>query len=182
MNFKTYAILKKMSVITTMILLTITMTFGQSKGNNLDTQKVIKNDNDRADKYEQSLVVTNYLVKSIPDKDFLTVDYNTVVFISPDSKKIAEMKKENEEDFYTGANDQNFYQSEGANFFKSKNLKVLYPTNRYIKFETKSGEIYFDTKAKVSLGWTELMFRTDSLPKIFNVADYEIEYKNYFGK
>lgn len=122
-----------------------------------------------------------YLVPAIPDTDFLTVNENAVIFVYPDSMQIEIMKKEvGDTNFYIGADDANFYFSESYDFLKTKPIKVIVAHNRYIKFETSSKHIFFDTKAKISRGWLVILFRKDALPKMAWASGLEIEYNKYF--
>jgi hypothetical protein len=132
--------------------------------------------------FEESFKLENYLVSSIPSKDFITVTEKAGVFISPDSIQIEHLKKENgEEDFYTVADDNIYFQHEASKFLKGKKFKVIHPKARYIKFVSKGKEFYFDTKSKAAVGWTAILFSPEKpSPKVVNAADIELEYQEYF--
>jgi len=132
--------------------------------------------------FEESFKLENYLVSSIPSNDFITVSHKIGIFISPDSVQIEQLKKENgEEDFYTVADDNNYFEYEAAEFLKEKKFKIVHPTNRYIKFISNKKEFYFDTKAKAARGWTAIIFSPEKgAPKIINPIDIDLEYQEYY--
>lgn len=160
-----------------------------SPGNDADADSPVDavvdstDDEENWKKYEQSLVLANYTLASIPSGDVLVIDSSAAVFVSPDSLQIERMHAEMGDDFYTVADDNLYYEYEAAEFLKRKDVQVLYPKERYLKFVTFNGNpINFDTKAEAGRGWTALLFRPDSLPRIINPVDIETEFEAYFGR
>jgi len=93
------------------------------------------------------------------------------------------MKNEvGEKDFYTVADDNNFYQSEASDFLKQKNIKVVHPKTRYLKFKTATGnEFNFDTKSKANKGWLTIFFDPKKeAPVIMSPVDIDLEYESFF--
>lgn len=134
-------------------------------------------------KHQQSFRLENFLVSSLPSSDYLTINDNAAIFIFPDSLQIMGMRERySEEDFYTIADDNSYYISQARSYCEKKKIKIVDHTNRYIKFVTKTKEIYFDTKAKASLGFMAILFKTDGLPKIINAINIATEYNHYFQK
>jgi hypothetical protein len=131
--------------------------------------------------YEAAYKIENYLVSSIPNKDFTIVSENAGVLIGPDSLQIVKMKKEmGEEDFYIVADDNIYYDYEASEFLNQKKFKLVYPKTRYIKFVSKGKEYYFDSKSKAAAGWTAVLFSPSKpTPRIINTADIEGEFKDY---
>ncbi|WP_205504610.1 hypothetical protein [Rufibacter psychrotolerans] len=131
--------------------------------------------------FEESFVLKNYLVSKIPSNDFITISQKAGIFISPDSVQIESLKKENgEEDFYTVADDNSYFEHEASEYLKEKKFRIVYPTKRYIKFISKNHEFYFDTKAKAARGWTAILFSPEKgAPKIINPADIDLEFQEY---
>ena len=134
--------------------------------------------------YERSFILENYLIASLPDTNFLVIDKNAAIFIEPDSSEVEQMKREvGEENFYIGSDDNGYYYYLARKFSEKQNLPVINPSNRYLKFIGINNAVFcFDTKAKAARGWTTILFRPDSLPKIINPVDIESEYKLYFGR
>ncbi len=122
--------------------------------------------------YEESFVLKNYIVGNVPANDVQKLDSDAVVFIYPDSVQVEQMKKEDgEDDFYTGADDAQYYQGQALEMCDSVKMKHITPEKRYIQFVSKVKTIYFDTRAKAARGWMTVFFRTDSLPRIVSVFD-----------
>ncbi len=134
--------------------------------------------------YEESFVLKNYIVKNAPAKDLQKVDSDAVIIVYPDSMQVEQMKKEDGDDFYTVADDAQYYQSQTMQMCDSVKIKYLIPQKRYIRFESKTKTIYFDTRAKAPQGWITLLFRTDSLPRIVSVFDVisDSNLKAYFKR
>lgn len=132
--------------------------------------------------FDESFKLENYLLKSLQNNDFITVSESAGIFISPDSLQIDKMKKSNgEETFYIIADDNIYYEYEASEFLKEKNIKVINPATRYIKFIAKGKEFYFDTKSQASIGWTAVLFSPSKpAPKIINPVDIEQEFEEYF--
>jgi hypothetical protein len=129
-------------------------------------------ENKNMEAYDASFVLANYLVKNAPANDMQVLDSDAAIFIAPDSVQVEELKKEDGEDnFYTAADDAQYYQGEDMELFDSLKVKVIAPHKRYIKFISRVKTVYFDTRSKAALGWTTVLFRTDSLPKIVNSVD-----------
>jgi hypothetical protein len=132
--------------------------------------------------YEESLKLGNYLVEKNSVKDFITINGNCALIISPDEAQIEKLKAEmGEENFYVVADDNMWYQYEAGEYLEKKNVKVIHPDKRYLKFITgNKKEYYFDTRAIA--GWTNVLFRPDSLPKLISSIGIEKECEQYFGK
>ncbi len=97
------------------------------------------------------------------------ISENCCIFIDPDSSQIAEMKgksKEDEENFYTVADDFNYYSYEASKFLDSIHLKRIYPQTRYLKFIMTNDSILIDTKSKISRGWITILFNTNKKPRL----------------
>lgn len=123
------------------------------------------------------------LVSSAPADDVTLISDKAGIFIGPDSIQIEQMKSElGEEDFYTVADDNNYYESEARDFLEQKNIKVVYPKTQYLKFKTATGKEYtFDTKSKASRGWLTVLFNPKKeSPIIVSLADIDLEFESYF--
>ena len=133
--------------------------------------------------YKASFILENFISFSKPKENEITIiNEDCGIFTVPDSIQISKMKgktKEEEEGFYVGANDNDFYQSESKKFLDSLKIKTIYPTTRYLKFKTKGGSILFDTKSKYTNGWMVVLFLGDRKPKIVDFGSIEDSYNDY---
>jgi len=124
-----------------------------------------------------------FLVFSAPTADLTLISEKAGIFIGPDNLQIEQLKSEiGEDDFYTIADDNNYYESEASDFLEQKNIKIVYPKTRYLKFKTATGkEFNFDTKSKANPGWLTVLFdpKKES-PIIVSPVDIDLEYEIYF--
>ena len=138
---------------------------------------------DNKDPYAESFNIENYLTKETPRDDETTlISENCCIFIHPDSAQIAKMKgtnKKDEDNFYTVADDINFYNSEASKFLDSMHLKRIYPDTRYLKFVMTDGSILIDTKSKISRGWITILFNTNKRPKIVSPVNLVLQYNDF---
>ncbi len=116
------------------------------------------------------------------ESDTLIIEKPAAVFISPNSSRIEKMKEEyGEEDFYTAADDNLYYQSEAESFLREKEIVVIYSTARYLKFMTANGKPQFVATAHPdSSAWTIYLFHPRKAPKSISSIDIEAEYESYF--
>lgn len=124
-----------------------------------------------------------FLVSFAPADDVTIISDKVGIFIGPDSIQIERMISEiGEEDFYTIADDNNYYESEARDFLEKKNIKVVYPKTQYLKFKTATGKEYtFDTKSKASRGWLTILFNPQKeSPIIVSLAAIDFEFDSYF--
>ena len=89
-------------------------------------------------------------------------------------------KKKMGEDFYTAADDHNFYLSQLNNFLNKKKLKVINTEKNMIKFVQPNGSIAVIDLSKEL--WVTYFFKPSSKPKKIEVVSPESEYDQYFGK
>ena len=77
--------------------------------------------------YDSQFKLENYLVteSSTDTSNIQTIDADCSLLIYPTPEQIEEMKKtEGEEDFYTGADDSNFYQTQASQAIDSVGIKI----------------------------------------------------------
>ena len=171
----------------TFVLMTCFMISCQTRNpdkSNLNKDSIIKHAAvDSGFDYKASFILENFISFSKPKENEITIiNEDCGIFTVPDSIQISKMKgktKEEEEGFYVGANDNDFYQSEAKKFLDSLNIKTIYPTTRYLKFKTKGGPILFDSKSKYTNGWMVVLFLGDRKPKIVDFGSIEDSYNDY---
>lgn len=127
-------------------------------------------------KYKEQKIVTNE-VSSIEKKDTFFIENNQVLFISPSSKDFDEMKKRmGEENFYTIADDANFYGANAYEFLDSLNVSYANTDSDAIVAYKKNNktEILIPIKSK----WYSLLNKNEQLIKI-DLVTFEDNYKKY---
>lgn len=125
-----------------------------------------------------------HIVTSIPANDFTLITEKAGIFISPDTVEIERLKQEyGEEDFYTAADDNLYYEYEADKHLEQKGIKTIYPKTRYLKFKTSSGkEYFFDTKPESGPNWYLMLFDpSKNYPVIISTIDIVEEHNKYFG-
>lgn len=118
----------------------------------------------------------SYLIDYVPDSSLtFDADSTKVVFISPDSLEIEHMKQEyGEEDFYTIADDNLYYDYEAYEFLKEKEFEYKSTDKRFVKLIKESGkEIFVDTH-KYDENWGVIIFNGKDEPIV--VPSMEIPY------
>lgn len=107
---------------------------------------------------------------------------NTAVSYIPDSLQLERMKQKlGEEDFYTIADDANYYQSEAAGILEGSKLAVRYVKDvKYIRFVNKLGKSMIVNTDTLSL-FNLFLFDRDKLPRMIDITDTNAEYDRYFS-
>lgn len=145
---------------------------------NAPSQPIIHNVKDTTPDTAYNL--NTYIIDSVPNESF-EVTENSALFIYPDTNELRKMRKEyGDESFYTVADDNNYYFYEARQYLGNKKVNIKHPKMRYIKFTSKLGTLYLDSKAKGNIAWTTILFRPDTLPRIISPIDIDAEYKQYF--
>lgn len=94
------------------------------------------------------------------------VTKSTILLLGPDEKEIEEIKKkQGEDDFYTIADDANYYSAE---IFEAI-LRTIYTGYRIIDF---SKENYVFDKKKSEDKWLAIDNKEGAQPKIYSLVDY----------
>ena len=82
---------------------------------------------------------------------------NYIVFITPDSTEIKQLKIKHGDDFYTIAHDENFYFSEAVDFLESRSMAYEVTKKRYVKLKLNHKWNHTDHPVK------NLLIDTDTL-------------------
>ena len=133
-------------------------------------------------KSQDSNDLKNYRVKSAPKNDMMQIDKSCIICIFPNGEQVEKMQKKMGDDYSTVVDDATYYQSLYAEPAQKRDIKVISPDKRYLKFISNQKTVLFDTRAKKSGGWIVIFFRPDSLPKVAGATDAETEMKAYFGR
>lgn len=135
--------------------------------------------------FEDVFKLDNYLVKGgVTEKDLHQISESVALLISPTHEQIEEMKKEyGEEDFYTVADDNSYYQGTAIGMIDSLGVKMIGDKSRFIRFEGRDGKSVWtlDIRKKGAPPWNLIFFHTDKSPEIISTVDIDSEkIKAYF--
>lgn len=113
----------------------------------------------------------------IKTTDTLFLKENTVLFITPSEKKIAELKKQYGEDFYTIADDANYYYSNATQYLDSLRIKYLnYNENVVIAFKQGSKtKVITPQKNK----WYSILYK-NQVGKVVDLINFKKEYNLFY--
>ncbi len=123
---------------------------------------------------ENIIVLKNQIVIS----DIYNADNQNVIFISPNEKEINQMKERlGEDDFYTVADDINYYRSQAYDFLQSRTMKSYHTDKRFIRFTMKDGDtVYVDTE-KVENKWTIILCDGYDKPYSSDIIDLHLNFE-----
>lgn len=118
----------------------------------------------------------NIAIKTKP-KDTLFLKEDTILFITPSEKKIEELKKQYGEDFYTIADDANYYYSNATEYLDS--LKIKYANyNENVVIALKEG-----LKTKIitpqKSNWYSILYK-DNEGKVTDLINFKKEYNIFY--
>ena len=92
---------------------------------------------------------------------------STILMLSPDETEIADIKKKQGEDnFYTIADDANYYSAEIDN---AASDKIIFTDHKIIEFPK---EKYVFDKKESQHKWLIIDYKAGSKPKIYSLANY----------
>ena len=118
------------------------------------------------------------LKNQIDISDIYNADNQNVIFISPNEKEINQMKERlGEDDFYTVADDINYYRSQAYDFLQSRTMKSYHTDKRFIRFTMKDGDtVYVDTE-KVENKWTIILCDGYDKPYSSDIIDLHLNFE-----
>ncbi len=131
---------------------------------------------------DSALIIQSYLVNNASvKKDFLFISETCGIFVPIDTVQIEHMIKEyGEDDFYTIADDNAFYEYQAAEFLKKMDVKSIYPKIRYLKFKVNGDTVCLNTKSRFNTQGITILYKTNTLPKLYSSIEIEQEYNSYF--
>lgn len=130
-------------------------------------------------------LVESYLRNDVTDTtDVETIDYDCAVLVYPTEDQIASMEKEYGDDFYTVADDAQFYQASAIEKLDSAGIRqVVSNSKRFVKFKGNTREWTLDVRKKGAPEWNVLFFKKEKQPKIAFAIDVNSDsIKSYFNK
>jgi len=144
-------------------------------------------DTSKFGKYQRYLLLDLYLTKTRLDTaEFLLIDSTCAIFINPTSVQIDQMEKEyGEEDFYTIADDNQYYHHLANALLDSLGVETIsIGEDKHLRLIGKNNsEWTLDIRQDGAPGWNLIFFNTNKEPKIFSTIDVNEEViDSYFKK
>ncbi|WP_422359348.1 hypothetical protein [Reichenbachiella sp.] len=132
------------------------------------------------DNYDSYFMLSNYETTS--NKVAFTIEESCAIFINPTSNQILMLKKEyGESDFYTIADDTNWYNYKASEKLEKLNIKILNLESGILKFAGQSETWTLDLSQPGAPEWNFLLFNIKKAPLISSTVDVtDSELKKYF--
>ncbi|HWA32490.1 MAG TPA: hypothetical protein VG737_00090 [Cyclobacteriaceae bacterium] len=130
-------------------------------------------------------LLESYVHEAVADTTNVeTVDYDCAVLVYPTEDQIAAMEKEYGDDFYTVADDAQFYQATAIEKLDSAGITQLVSNSkRYLKFQGNSREWTLDVRKRGAPEWNVIFFKKEKQPKIAYAIDVNSDsIRSYFNK
>ncbi len=115
----------------------------------------------------------SYIEKNKIDNSKLqTINFDCAILVYPTDTQIGEMKKEyGEEDFYTSADDNNYYQGSAIGLLDSLKIKTITAEKSYIKLVGEKSSWTLNLRKKGLPAWNLIIFKKDKEPQIISTVD-----------
>lgn len=132
--------------------------------------------------FDSIFVTDNYLVANTSvKKDFLFIPESCGIFISIDSIQDALIIKESGQEVADEIlSDNNFYTYSAMQFLEKMNIECIFPRARYLKFKVNGDTLCFDTKSRFNTEGITILYKKNTLPKLYGSSDVEQAYNSYF--
>ncbi|HTH57528.1 MAG TPA: hypothetical protein VL728_15865 [Cyclobacteriaceae bacterium] len=159
-----------MKPFSTVILCIIVVACGKKQSNEVSTTLPVKisgSSSKSSEDYNAQFKLENYLAGEQTDPSKVQViDYDCAVLIYPTHEQVEEMKKtEGEEEFYTIADDANFYQTRVIQILDSAKIKTAGTEKQFIKFAGDRSSWTLDVRKKNLPGWNLILFSKKKAPQ-----------------
>lgn len=131
------------------------------------------------------LVLDSYACLEPADTSLVEIiDQDCALIIYPTDQQIEDMKKEyGEDDFYTIADDSQYYQAMAIEKLDSAGIKKEGTEKRYVKFTGTGFSRTLDIRRKGAPAWNIILFKIDKAPKVVTGIDLTVDsVKTYFNK
>jgi len=176
-----------MKVLQTIIIAAVFLSCGKTKETKSDSLKTAS-DTTKATEFDYDALfkLESYLASEQSDTSKVqTIDFDCAVFIYPTDEQIEELKKtEGEDNFYVGADDSNFYQSQAIQLLDSVGIKTADPEKKqFLKFIGSQNNWTLDIRKKNLPAWNLIFFKKDKAPQVTPTTMLTLEMvKTYFDK
>ncbi len=126
----------------------------------------------------------SYLAKTKVNPSLLdTIDFDCAILIYPSERQIDEMEKEyGEDDFYTIADDNQYYQGQAIGLIDSVGIKTIAVSKQFLRLKGTEKSWDLDIRKKNLPPWNVIFFKATKEPKIISAIDLTIDQiKSYFN-
>lgn len=133
--------------------------------------------------YEDYFKLESYFSKiKIKDRCFEIVDFDCAILIFPNDKQIEELKKVNGgDDFYTIADDNQYYQGTAIGIIDSIGIKTITVSKQFLRLIGNNKTWDLDIRKKDLPAWNIIFFKKTKEPQIISTIDLTAEQaKHYF--
>ena len=133
--------------------------------------------------YDSYFILENYFPSGKVDISRLqTINSDCAILVYPTDEQIEEMKKkEGEENFYTGADDSNWYQGKAIHLIDSIGIKKTAANKQFLQFVGEEKTWTLDIRKTQMPAWNLVLFKKSKAPLIISTVGLTIEQlKDYF--
>lgn len=133
--------------------------------------------------YESLFKLESFLVTNPVDTSLVqTIDFDCVILVYPTAEQIEEIKKEEgEDDFYTIADDNNWYQGLAIEMVDSVGVKKEEASRQFIRLIGENETWTLDLRKKNLPMWNMVFFKRDKKPLIIQTIELTTDtVRDYF--
>ncbi len=133
--------------------------------------------------YNSYFILENYLMSNEVDNSKLQrINSDCAILVYPTDEQVEEMKeKEGEENFYTGADDSNWYQGQAIHLMDSMGIKQTAASKQFLQFVGEQKTWTIDIRKKNMPAWNLVLFKKTKAPLIIPTVGLTIEQlQDYF--
>jgi hypothetical protein len=153
-----------------------------SKSKNSLTDTLVKTTASEVD-YENLFKLESYLVSNVPeDAKLQIIDSTCAILVYPTDEQLEELKKnEGEENFYTAADDSNWYMAHALEKMDSAGVRYIEASGRFLQLKGVNKTWTLDVRKRNLLPWNLIFFKLNRDPQIIPTIDLTTEkVKEYF--
>jgi hypothetical protein len=134
-----------------------------------ETDSVILIEDEDLD-YEKAMRIESYLVSDSDPSETTTIKSKCAVYVFPDGATLEAMQKKYGDDYYTIADDANWYMSESGQTLDSLGVKEGDIKTRYVKCVVNGVAHTVDLRTPTGLYWKLFFFNPSKKPKIVSMV------------
>ena len=120
--------------------------------------------------YEKAMQIESYLVKGSDQDKTTVITAKCAVYVSPDIETLSAMRKEYGDDYFTIADDANWYMSESSRTLDSLGVKQENIQTRYVQCLINGSQYTIDLNAETGLYWKLFFFNPNKKPRVMSMA------------
>jgi hypothetical protein len=120
--------------------------------------------------YEKAMQIESYLVSDSDPRQTTAISSKCAVYVFPDGETLKAMQKKYGQDYYTIADDANWYMSESGQTLDSLGVEVADINTRYVKCVVNGTAYLVDLRAPTGLNWNLFFFHPNIKPKVVSMV------------